>query len=149
MASRMHYTPEQLVEGLAKSGVHANTLKARIRADIAWQQLVRGRFQAALQVGEKDIADATAIQSRRSRVGYRFHACARSSFSSPRDRSPRSIDGRRREAEALRGRFSNCDEGIPFARALKDVAVREQVNRSSAGLPPELRKVLDGMGSAS
>ena len=55
------------------------------------------------------------------------------------------IEGRKREAEALRGRFRNCDEGIAFARALKDVAVRDQISRSSADLPPELRKVLDGM----
>ena len=55
------------------------------------------------------------------------------------------IDGRRREAEALRGRFQNCEEGIPFARALKDVAVRDQVVRSSADLPVELRKVLESI----
>jgi peptidyl-prolyl cis-trans isomerase SurA len=55
------------------------------------------------------------------------------------------VDGRKREAEALRGRFQGCEEGIAFARALKDVAVREQVVRSSADLPVELRKVLDGV----
>ena len=60
--------------------------------------------------------------------------------------SPQSfIDGRKREAEALRGRFQGCDEGIAFARALKDVAVRDQVIRSSADIPVELRKVLDGI----
>ena len=52
---------------------------------------------------------------------------------------------RKREAEALRGRFQGCEEGIAFARALKDVAVRDQVIRSSADIPAELRKVLDGI----
>jgi peptidyl-prolyl cis-trans isomerase SurA len=55
------------------------------------------------------------------------------------------VDGRKREAEALRGRFQGCEDGLNFARALKDVAVREQVIRSSADIPPELRKVLDGI----
>jgi peptidyl-prolyl cis-trans isomerase SurA len=55
------------------------------------------------------------------------------------------IEGRKREAEALRGRFQGCEEGITFARALKDVAVREQVIRSSADIPAELRKVLEGI----
>jgi hypothetical protein len=55
------------------------------------------------------------------------------------------VDGRKREAEALRGRFQGCEEGITFARALKDVAVRDQVIRSSADIPAELRKVLEGI----
>ena len=141
MARRMQYTPEQLVQGLAKSGVHASTLKSRIRADIAWQQLVRGRFQSILQVGEKDLL-ATATNPDES-IGYDFNL--RPILFTPSGADSALIDARRREAEALRGRFGNCDEGIAFARALKDVAVRDQVNRSSADLPPETRKVLDGM----
>src|SRR5262245_30761045 len=42
MASRMKMTAEQLTQTLAKAGVNAFTLKGRIRADIAWPQLVRG-----------------------------------------------------------------------------------------------------------
>jgi peptidyl-prolyl cis-trans isomerase SurA len=142
MASRMRYTPEQLVQGLAKSGVHANTLKSRIRADIAWQQLVRGRFQSILQVGEKDLL-ATATNPDES-VGYDFNLRP-ILFFTPSGANSALIEARRREAEGLRSRFGNCDEGLAFARALKDVAVRDQVNRSSADLPLELRKVLDGM----
>ena len=60
--------------------------------------------------------------------------------------SPESfVEARRRDAESLRARFQNCEEGLAFARALKDVAVREPVSRSSADLPLELRKVLDGV----
>jgi peptidyl-prolyl cis-trans isomerase SurA len=55
------------------------------------------------------------------------------------------VEGRKREAEALRGRFQGCDEGLNFARALRDVAIRDQVIRSSADIPPELRKVLEGI----
>ena len=35
-------------------------------------------------------------------------------------------------------------QGIPFARALKDVAVRDQVSKFSADLPQQLRGILDG-----
>ena len=55
MASRMRYTPEQLTQTLANAGVNAATLKARIKADLTWPQLVRGRYQSSLQVGEKDL----------------------------------------------------------------------------------------------
>ena len=55
------------------------------------------------------------------------------------------VDGRKREAEALRGRFQGCEEGIAFAHGLKDVAIRDQIIRSSADIPAEQRKVLDGI----
>jgi peptidyl-prolyl cis-trans isomerase SurA len=142
MASRMRSTPDQLTQALSKAGIHVNTLKARIRADITWQQLVRGRYQSILQVGEKDLL-ATASTPDDS-VGYDF-TLRPILFFSPSGSDPKVIEGRKREAEALRARFTNCDEGIAFARALKDVAVRDQVTRSSADLPAELRKVLDGM----
>ena len=57
MASRMRMTPDQLTQALLKSGIHVNTLKSRIRADMTWQQLVRGRYQSILQIGEKDLVE--------------------------------------------------------------------------------------------
>ena len=45
MASRMRRTPEQLTDALAKAGIDADTLKHRIRADIAWQRYQRWRRQ--------------------------------------------------------------------------------------------------------
>ena len=143
MASRMRLSPDQLTQQLGRSGVNPGTLKHRIKADIAWPQLVRGRFQAACR-------SAKRISSRKWNRSPTIPSamtirCARSCSWSRPDRRNRFVDGRKREAEALRGRFQGCDEGIVFARALKDVAVRDQVIRSSADIPPELRKVLDGI----
>jgi len=143
MAGRMRFTADQLTQQLAKSGVNASTLKARIKADIAWSQIVRGRYQASLQIGEKDILSAMETKSDDS-VGYDY-TMRPILFLVPAGSAETFIDGRKREAEALRGRFQGCEEGITFARALKDVAVREQVIRSSADIPAELRKVLEGI----
>jgi peptidyl-prolyl cis-trans isomerase SurA len=143
MASRMRMTADQMTQLLAKSGVNAATLKRRIRADITWPQLVRGRFQSSLQIGEKDILTAMVSKADES-VGYDY--TLRPILLLVPTGSPEGfIEARRRDAESLRARFQSCDEGLAFARALKDVAVREQVIRSSADLPPELRKVLDGV----
>jgi peptidyl-prolyl cis-trans isomerase SurA len=142
MASRMRRTPEQLTQELAKAGVNTATLKARIRADIAWPQLVRGRYQASLQIGEKDLL--TAMDSKTDDTGYDY-TLRPILFLVPSGSPEAFVDGRKREAEGLRARFQNCEEGIAFARALKDVAVREQVIRSSADIPAELRKVLEGI----
>ena len=50
---------------------------------------------------------------------------------------------RKKDADALRVRFLSCAEGIPFARALGEVAVRDQVTKFSAELPQALRDILD------
>jgi peptidyl-prolyl cis-trans isomerase SurA len=144
MASRMRYTPEQLTQTLANSGVNVATLKARIRADLAWPQLVRGRYQSSLQIGEKDLLSAMETKSDEDAVGYDY-TLRPILFLVPAGSPDTFVEGRKREAEALRGRFQNCEDGLNFARALKDVAVREQVVRSSADIPPELRKLLDGI----
>jgi len=143
MAGRMRFTADQLTQQLARSGVNVSTLKARIKADIAWAQIVRGRYQASLQIGEKDILSAMDTKSDDT-VGYDY-TMRPILFLVPTGSPEAFIDGRKREAEALRGRFQGCEEGIAFARTLKDVAVREQVVRSSADIPAELRKVLEGI----
>jgi peptidyl-prolyl cis-trans isomerase SurA len=143
MASRMRITAAQLTEQLAKGGVNAATLKARIKADITWSQLVRGRYQSSLQIGDKDIL--TAMESKSSDTVSYDYTLRPILFFVPTGSPDAAVEGRKREAEALRSRFQGCDEGIAFARALKDVAVREQVIRSTADIPAELRKVLDGI----
>jgi peptidyl-prolyl cis-trans isomerase SurA len=141
MASRMRLSGDQLTALLAKSGITPATLKHRIKADITWPQLVRGRYQASLQVGEKEIVTVTENKPEET-VGYDYTLRPILIIVPPG--SPESfIEARKRDAESLRARFQNCEEGLAFARALRDVAVREPVSRSSADLPPELRKVLD------
>src|SRR5262249_5602203 len=70
MAGRMRMTADQLTQTLARSGVNPATLKSRIRADMAWPQLVRGRFQSSIQVVEKDIL--TATEAKGGDVGYDY-----------------------------------------------------------------------------
>jgi peptidyl-prolyl cis-trans isomerase SurA len=143
MANRMRMTTDQLTQLLAKSGVNAATLKQRIKADITWPQLVRGRYQASLQIGEKDIVIASDAKPEDT-VGYDY--TLRPILLLVPAGSPETfIEARRRDAESLRGRFRGCVEGLAFAGALKDVAIRDQIIKSSADLPAELRKVLDGI----
>lgn len=143
MASRMRLSADALTQTLAKSGIYPGTLKQRIRADIVWQQLVRGRFQSSFQIDDKDLVPALETKPEEN-VGFDY-TLRPIVFLVPPGSPENFMDGRKREAEALRARFNNCDEGLVWARALKDVAVREQVTRSTPDLPPALRKILDGM----
>src|SRR3954470_2688478 len=63
MSSRMRTTPELLAKSLEAQGIRTETLKSRIRADMVWGSLVRGRFKESLQVGEKDVAAAVQVNA--------------------------------------------------------------------------------------
>jgi peptidyl-prolyl cis-trans isomerase SurA len=144
MARGMNQSSEQLTQTLAQKGIGASTLKARIRADMVWQQLVRGRYQSRLQVSDKQILNALEDKEAANAVGYEYVLRPILFLVQP-GAGAATYDSRRREADALRKTFKGCNESIPSVRAMRDVAVRDQVVRSSADLPDNLRKVLDSV----
>ena len=146
MASRGRMTPDQLTKDLAKSGINPSTLKAKIRADIIWAPLVRGRYQSRLHTTDTEVLTAMEAKNPEDRdaTGYEY-TLRPILFLVPPGSSEGTYDNRRREAEALRGRFRGCDESIPSVRAMRDVAVRDTVIRSSADVPDGLRKALDSI----
>ena len=115
--------------------------KPRIKADITWS---RSSAAASRQLPDQREGHSHGAGKPRpdDTVGYDY-TLRPILFVVPRGSPDGLIDGRKREAEALRGRFQGCEEGIAFARALRDVAVRAQVMKSSADLPPALRKMLE------
>lgn len=144
MASRMRVDSQQFAKALASSGVSVNALRRKIRADIGWTQIVRGKFQNNLLVGDKDIA--AALQARKTEDKAAFEYTLRPILLLvPRGSGDAAFEARRREADALRHRFQNCDQGVKLARGLRDVAVREPINRTSADLTAKLRELLDSM----
>lgn len=145
MSNRMRMTVEQLTQNLAKGGVNPATLKARIRADSVWQQLVRGRYQSSMQLSEKEIELALQAKGDAEQETKSFDYIMRPILLLVPPGSPPAVsEARRKEAEALRARFRNCEEGLPAARA-SGAVVRDQVIRTGSNLPPELRKVLDAV----
>ena len=142
MARKAHRTKQQFVQELEKSGVQIVTLKSRIKAEIVWTQVIRGKFQSSLQFNETEVLAAMGDRKKDDQGGYDY--TLRPLIFFVRQGSPdAAFETRRREADGLRVRFENCDEGLKFARALRDVVVRDQVTRSSADLPPALREILE------
>jgi peptidyl-prolyl cis-trans isomerase SurA len=143
MATRQHITVQQFSQVLERAGISPNTVKARIRAEMTWQQLIRGKFGSSLQVGESDIANALKERNENetSAVGY-VYTLYPVTIVVPRGSSEATISAKRGIADNLRVRFVSCNEGLAMARALRDVAIREPITRSSADLTPQLREIL-------
>jgi peptidyl-prolyl cis-trans isomerase SurA len=143
MARAQHLTTPQFSQMIERSGIAPSTIKARIRAELTWTQLVRGKFSSSLQVGDSDINNALRARNEADAdaVGY-IYTLYPIMVLVPQGSPPAAIEAKRRDAESLRGRFVSCKDGLPFARALRDVAVREPLTRSSSDLPEQLRTVL-------
>ena len=118
-----------------------NTLKARIKADLAWQQLVRGRYRETLQLSDKDVvSELETIKTDEGDTTSYDYVMRPILLLVPPGSGEAAFESRRKEAEALRARFKTCEEGLGFARGVRDVAIRERVIKSSGDLTPELRR---------
>src|SRR3954454_4745781 len=146
MSSRMRTTPELLAKSLEAQGIRTETLKSRIKADMVWGSLVRGRFKESLQVGEKDVAAAVEVSAdekdkpQTESFEYQMRPIV---LIVPRGAAPAAIEVRRKEAEALRARVQSCDEATALFKSMQNAAIREPVSKTSADLPAPLREVLD------
>lgn len=134
-------TADGFLKSMEASGISASAFKAKLRADIAWSQIVRGKFASRLQVGERDIFEAMEKKAEAKDVGHEY-LLQPIVFVVPRGSPASLFEARRKEADALRARFQDCENGIKLARALRDVAVRNPVRRNSADLSASLRESL-------
>ncbi len=146
VAQHMGIDTDKLTAILAHAGSSAEALKHRLRAQMAWNALIRGRFKASLEIADTDVeAEMHLHQSddKDATVGYEYEL--RPIVFVVESGSPDTLyESRKREADALRARFADCSSGIAFARALDEVAVRDQVIKYSADLPKPSRDILDG-----
>jgi peptidyl-prolyl cis-trans isomerase SurA len=145
MATRQHLTVPQFDQMLGRVGISPATLKARLKAEITWNQLVRGKFSASLQVSESDISNAMVTGSDSANAEGYIYKLYPVVVLTPQGTAEGSLQAKAQEAANLRDRFTSCEQGLALARALRDVAVREPVIRSSADLPQNFRELLGKM----
>jgi peptidyl-prolyl cis-trans isomerase SurA len=143
MSQRMRLSPDQLTKTLEGQGVRPETLKARLRADMVWSSLVRGRFKESLQVGEKDV-DAAAQQggeaTQTEAFEYKLQPIV---LIVPRGSAQSAIDLRRKEAESLRERVQTCEQANSYFKSMQNAAIRDSITKTSADIPGPLRELLN------
>jgi peptidyl-prolyl cis-trans isomerase SurA len=145
MGSRMHITPDQLAKSLESQGIRPETLKARIKAEMVWTSLVRGRYKERLLVSDKDVAAAVAAaggdtDQQGQAYEYKMQPIVLI-VSNSADQG--AMEFRHKEAEALRARIQTCAEANSVLRTTANAVIKETVVKTSADIPPVLRKLLD------
>jgi peptidyl-prolyl cis-trans isomerase SurA len=147
MSARMRISPDQLTKSLETQGIRADTLKARMKVEMVWTNLVRGRYKESLQVSEKDVEEKTKSEDKGDEkpeakgFEYKMQPIV---LIVPRGSDTATVETRRKEAEALRARIQTCDEANALFKSMQNAAIRDSVSKTSADIPPSLREVLDG-----
>jgi len=143
MSQRMRITADQLAKTLENQGIRPETMKARIRADMVWTSLVRGRYKESLQVGEKDVAAAAKESGDTGQAEAFEYKMQPIVLIVPRGSASTSIDSRRKEAESLRERVQSCEQANSYFKSMPNAAIRAPVVKTSADIPGPLRELLD------
>jgi peptidyl-prolyl cis-trans isomerase SurA len=144
MAQRMRLSSDQLSKSLESQGVRPETLKARLKAEMVWGSLVRGRFKESLQISEKDVAAAVREKGDEKleveAFEYKMQPVV---LIVPRGSSMSVFEQRKKEAEQLRERVQSCADANSYFKSMPNAAVRELVTKTSADIPEALRGLLD------
>lgn len=143
MSSRMRMTPAQLEQTLAAKGIRANTFKARLKADMVWNAIVRGRFKQSLQVSERDVEAAVQAAGGDKETEAFEYQMRPLVLIVPRGAASGVMETRRREADGLRERISSCEQANATFKSLQNATIRATVTKTSADIPPSLREILD------
>jgi peptidyl-prolyl cis-trans isomerase SurA len=144
MSSRMHVSADQLTQILANKGIRPTTMKSRLRADMVWTSLVRGRFKESLQVGEKEVQSAVDASGGDKDAGDSFEYQMRPIvLIVPRGAAPAIVEERHKEAESYREKIQSCEEANATFKALQNSTIRDTVVKTSADIPPTLRELLN------
>ncbi len=144
IASRSKLTVPQFEQALAHGGVPIKTFKDRIRAQMVWGRLIRAKIQQDIKAESADL-----IQQMRNReknansVTASDYMLQRVVFAVQRSASPADVNRRKAEAEGLRGKFRNCDEGLALAKQLREVAVVNVGRKLASEVPPGMKDELE------
>ena len=129
----------QFEQTLRSAGLEPNALRDKMRANIAWQALLRDRIKMGTKVTRSEVETAAGDKQRTAGkvIEYSLIPVV---FIVPPGSSPAA---RIASANAARAKFSNCDTDFDALRATPDVFVRPMTVRNSDDLSKDLRAMLE------
>ena len=131
----------QMDQVMAQSGVTTAHFKDYIRVQIGWNQALGARYRTEGRMTEQD-AVQRMLQQGGTKPSATEYMLQQIIFVVPAAERSSAMPRRKREAEAMRGRFNGCETTREFARGLIDVTVRDLGRVIAPELPPDWEKSL-------
>jgi peptidyl-prolyl cis-trans isomerase SurA len=140
VAKRMRMSTEQLTQALNRAGINAATFRAKILADMSWRYVVRARFRVPVDDNSATAGTESQEKGAAAEVSYDY-TLRPILFLVPRGDAA-LLEARRKDADALRARFTSCEAGLTEVRAQQGVIIRDIVTKNSSDLGPTIREIL-------
>jgi len=142
VATNVQVSVGRLTQLLNAGGVNSESLRDRLRAQIAWQQVVVAVVQPQVKISELDL-DVQAA-ARVTEVSSYDYILKEILFVIPRG-SGVSARSRTSDANAYRRSFTGCDSAVQLSLSFSDAAVRDLGRRHSTQFPEALAGELAGL----
>jgi peptidyl-prolyl cis-trans isomerase SurA len=142
LAQRSNRNAAAFAAALQQSGIDPNTLKQRLRAEITWRQVLQATAPGVFQVRDADVVAILTARGETPQTTAIQYSLRQIVFVVPKGTPDAIKAARQKEAEALRGRFTSCEEGMQIAREYREVVIKDPVRRISTDLPASLQKLL-------
>lgn len=141
VAQEMKVQPEALVASLQQAGVSPDHFKAHFAADYGFGAIVQA-MNKGVEASEQQVRAELAKQGGKAAAGTEY-TVRQVIFTVQNNATVAMLNARGHEAEDLRSRFTDCESGVPLARSIADVTVRDPLKRTGAEISEALRQLLD------
>lgn len=142
MATRSGRSPAQFEQALVQGGIDVTRLKARIKADMAWQQYVQANAGNII-VRDADLVAAMNARGQNMQLKSTQYTMRQVIFVVRRNAPDAQKIARAKEADGFRNRVMSCDQVPLLAREYNEVVVKPPVRRLSSDLSQQLQKLLE------
>ncbi len=140
IAQRNKMTPQQFADHLKGMGADIDAMKARYRATLSWNEVVRRRFSALVNVNQREIDKMiSSSPDGEDEVELQLH---RITLSMPGKLDQKLMARRLEEADRLRHDFSGCKSSAALAAKVRDAKFEDLGVRKPSIVPEPTRSLL-------
>lgn len=139
VARNVKVSTDKLNDILRQAGVSEATMKARLRAALAWQGVTEAAVRSRVDISELEL-DQKAAQQLNNEMSYDYILKEVLFIATSGDASRRT-----NEANQYRRNFAGCDSAVKLSLSYTDAAVRDMGRRHATQLPDALAAELAGI----
>lgn len=145
IARNVKMSPSQLSKALRSGGVKPETLKARLKAQLAWNRLLQRKFSGKIEVNESDIIAALQKTDEAERQKSIEYDLKRVIVVVPKKSSGGFKSKRKQESNKIRASFQSCDDIGTVLGQYSEVVVQPIGRRLETELPENMRKEINAL----
>jgi peptidyl-prolyl cis-trans isomerase SurA len=140
MAEKNNMSAEALGSALGQMGVNIKTLKDRIRAQIAWQDVVRRKFRRDVQIGDADVDKALGNLGEAGKASEETTLQLRQvKYEIPSNADQAAIAKQLAAVEGLRARLQSCANFATLTKGMPGLTVKSLQDQMPTSLAQPAR----------